>query len=255
MTVQLLELAYSELGSGLPLVLLHGFPLHREIWDDVKTTLASEARVILPDLRGHGASPLGGATSTMEEMAADVAALLDGLGIERAALAGHSMGGYVALAFARIFPLRVLALSLVASHPLADGAEQAAGRLANAERIEREGLAFMVKEMSAKLSANPILHQRIGSIIGENSSRGAAAAQRGMAARQDERQTLAALDVPGLIVCGDLDPFVSLQRSQQAYQQMKMGKLAIMNGTAHMPMMERPQETARALMAMLAEIK
>jgi pimeloyl-ACP methyl ester carboxylesterase len=252
---QIINLAFESIGNGVPIVLLHGYPLHRAIWQEVTPSLAAKAHVIIPDLRGHGASPLGDDINTMEDMAADVAAILDRLGIQQTALAGHSMGGYVSLAFARLYPQRVLGLSLVASHPLADNPDKAQTRLASAQRIESEGLAFLAEEMPQKLSANPQLFPRIAQIISENSPQGAAADQRGMAARLDESQTLSNLNAPGLVICGSADPFVNLDIAREASQMMSQGELAVIEGAAHMPMLEFPAATSQALLGMLAKIK
>ena len=89
-------------GSGKPIVLLHGFPLTREIWESQRS-LASQFTVIRPDLRGMGTSTGDTGPYLMEVLAGDVASVLDACGIERCAIAGHSAGGYVALAFARRF--------------------------------------------------------------------------------------------------------------------------------------------------------
>ena len=101
-TVQVndIRLAYERRGTGAPLVLLHGYPLDHHLWDDVAPLLEDTFDVILPDLRGFGGSSTVDSFYTMEDMASDIAALLDQLGIQKAAVVGHSMGGYVALAFA-----------------------------------------------------------------------------------------------------------------------------------------------------------
>jgi len=255
LTKQPIDLAYKEAGKGIPLVLLHGFPLNRTIWKEVKPILAQEARLILPDLRGHGESACGEATTTMEEMAADVAALLDKLEVERVAMGGHSMGGYVALAFARLYPHRLLGLALVGSHPLADSAEKAAGRMLSADRIEREGLKFLAEDMPEKLTVNPQFYEPLREIILKNSPAGAAAAQRGMASRSDERRTLTGLNVPAAMICGDRDPFVSMSIAVQTAEDMRLGNLTMVPGAAHMPMIEDPEPCARALLDMLAAIQ
>src|SRR5688572_11852208 len=98
-----IELAYTRQGKGTPLVLLHGYPLDHHLWDEVLPLLEDIFDVILPDLRGFGESTIVDTPFTMEDYASDVAGLLDQLGIQRAAIVGHSMGGYVALAFAKLF--------------------------------------------------------------------------------------------------------------------------------------------------------
>src|SRR5262245_11199854 len=97
------RLAFGEAGpaDGLPVVLLHGFPLDGRMWDATARVLAAAGfRAIVPDLRGHGRSPPGDGPSTMESMADDAAALLDHLGVRRCVLVGFSMGGYAAQQFA-----------------------------------------------------------------------------------------------------------------------------------------------------------
>ncbi len=96
-----IRLAYDRRGKGTPLVLLHGYPLDHRLWDDVVPLLEDQFDLILPDLRGFGGSSTVDAFYTMEDIASDIAGLLDFLGIQKTAIAGHSMGGYVALAFAQ----------------------------------------------------------------------------------------------------------------------------------------------------------
>src|SRR6476469_142653 len=93
------HLDVDERGDGDAIVLLHGFPLTRDIWDAQTDALASSHRVVRPDLRGMGRSDVTAGPYWMEALAGDVAAMLDALGIERATIVGHSLGGYVALAF------------------------------------------------------------------------------------------------------------------------------------------------------------
>src|SRR5689334_4624743 len=94
------EIAYERRGKGIPLVLIHGYPLDHSIWERVATLLESDFDLILPDLRGFGESSTVDTTYGMNEIADDISALLAKLEIGNAAIAGHSMGGYVALAFA-----------------------------------------------------------------------------------------------------------------------------------------------------------
>src|SRR3990170_4714619 len=114
------ELAYTRRGKGTPLVLLHGYPLDHHLWEEVAPLLEDTFDLILPDLRGFGESTTVGSPYTMDDYASDVAGLLNQLGIQKAAIAGHSMGGYVALAFARLYPERISGLGLVSSQVPAD---------------------------------------------------------------------------------------------------------------------------------------
>src|SRR3982750_2196233 len=118
-----IEVAYEEAGSGTPVVLLHGFPFNRSMWSEQIGDLAARHRVIAPDLRGHGESSVTDSPATMEEMAKDVSELMEKLDISRAAICGLSMGGYVALALYRMFPLRARALALIDTRASADSEE------------------------------------------------------------------------------------------------------------------------------------
>ena len=94
-----IQQAYTRIGEGTPLVLIHGYPLDHTIWYDMVSSLEDKFELILPDLRGFGLSGVAEAPYTIADMASDIASLLDHFGIEEAHIAGHSMGGYVALAF------------------------------------------------------------------------------------------------------------------------------------------------------------
>src|SRR3990172_6878349 len=164
-----IQIAYDRHGSATPLVLLHGYPLDHTIWNEVVPILEDDFDLIIPDLRGFGQSDVVEAQYTMADMAADIAALLDELGIGNAYIAGHSMGGYVALAFVRNYPERVLGLGLVSSQALGDSPERKDGRYATADEIMRTGVEPVAKSMSPKLTPD----ERVQAFV-----RGLIAAQR-----------------------------------------------------------------------------
>src|SRR5262245_60534408 len=122
-------IAYDALGQGPPVVLLHPFPAHHELWLPASQLLTSRYRVILPDLRGHGESESGEGPATMEKHASDLTRVLDGCGIARAIFAGVSIGGYVLFEFWRRLRSRVTGLVIVDSRPQADTEEARANRL------------------------------------------------------------------------------------------------------------------------------
>ena len=113
-------ISYNRTGSGEPLVLLHAFPLSSAMWMSQREELAASCRVITPDQRGFGGSPLGDDPPSLDAAADDVAALLDKLGLDRVVLGGLSMGGYVAMSFLRRHGDRVDALVLADSKATAD---------------------------------------------------------------------------------------------------------------------------------------
>src|SRR6185295_10750255 len=105
-----IKMAYTDAGSGRPVVLIHGYPFNRSLWNEQVAALSGSYRVIAPDLRGFGESDSSNEAATMNRMAQDVAALLDHLGVPRATFGALSMGGYVTLAFYKQFASRVRAL-------------------------------------------------------------------------------------------------------------------------------------------------
>ena len=115
-------LAHADVGRGLPVVLLHAFPLNKSMWEPQIAALFGECRCIVPDLRGFGDSPRSGRFS-MDAYADDVIALLDALLIDQAVIGGLSMGGYVALNVWRRYRSRVRALVLADTRAAADTAE------------------------------------------------------------------------------------------------------------------------------------
>ncbi|HMD01318.1 MAG TPA: alpha/beta hydrolase, partial [Candidatus Baltobacteraceae bacterium] len=131
------EFEVRDEGRGTAVVLLHGFPLAMETWDAQAAALAANARVVRLDLRGLGRSGVTPGPYLLEQVAGDVAGVLDALGIERAVIVGHSLGGYVAFAFYRMFAERCMGLGFVATRGSADDPQQVRSRIEMAERMER----------------------------------------------------------------------------------------------------------------------
>ncbi|HEY1866899.1 MAG TPA: alpha/beta hydrolase [Candidatus Cybelea sp.] len=239
---------------GAALVLIHGFPMTRAIWDAQVETLATRSRVLRPDLRGAGASSVPDGPYLMERLAADVAALLDSLGIERAAIAGHSMGGYVALSFARMFTERITRLALVASRLRADTPEEAAARYALADRVEREASiepaieAYLPKLLASEtIARRDEIVARAAAIARHNTPQGIAATLRGLAVRVSSEDVAEDLDIPVLVVAGGADRVVSLDEAQAMAARFPCGELAVCARSGHLPMLEEPAGVAEAL--------
>lgn len=132
-TINGITLAYSDTGSGLPIVFLHAFPLNRTMWAGQESTLSSHHRVITVDLRGHGESDAPLWHYTLDQAADDVRALLDHLSIRQALFVGLSMGGYILFAFYRRYADRVKGMVLADTRAQADQPEGKAGRFQMAQ--------------------------------------------------------------------------------------------------------------------------
>ncbi|HEY9178769.1 MAG TPA: alpha/beta hydrolase [Flavipsychrobacter sp.] len=123
-TAKFPQLSYNMYGKGDVIVLLHGFPLDSSLWDKIVPTLAEDYLVIVPDLPGSGKSTFEGNELSIDEMAESVRLILVKEQVNKVVLAGHSMGGYVALAFADLYPDAVKGLALVHSSARSDTEEK-----------------------------------------------------------------------------------------------------------------------------------
>jgi pimeloyl-ACP methyl ester carboxylesterase len=242
-----IQIAYEHRGKGVPLVLLHGYPLDHTIWDEVAPLLQKKFDLILPDLRGFGQSDLVESQYTIVDMAADIVALLDELGIENTYIAGHSMGGYVALAFASNYSKRALGLGLVSSQALADTPERKAGRYATADEIMRTGVEPVAESMSPKLTPDERVQAFVRRLIAAQRPAGLANALKAMAERFDSSGMIPSLKIPVVVVHGAQDELIPVDRAREIKAALAQVYLAELPGTGHMPMMEKSQETAEAL--------
>jgi pimeloyl-ACP methyl ester carboxylesterase len=250
-TINGISYAYDRRGEGKPVVLIHGFPLDHTIWDLLTPLLARRADVIAPDLRGFGETATSPGKYGLNDLAGDIATLLDKLKLEPAVVVGHSMGGYVALALAHAFPQRVAGLALVASQARADTPERKIGRYNEADDLESHGTSQLAADMSAKLTADPGLQAKLKQLILRQSPAGLAEALRAMAERPDSTPYLESFEFPVAIVHGKDDKLIPLERAREVKEKVKQGTLLELEGAGHMPMMEAPQATAGELIKLL----
>ncbi len=246
-------------GSGDPIVLIHGFPVTREVWDEQAAQLASRARVIRPDLRGMGRSSVPDGPYLMETLAGDVAAVLDALGIERACVVGHSLGGYVAMAFCRMYSERVTRLALVCSRLAADTPQAAKSREELADRAEREARvdpivdSYIPRLFSQSLleKRSPIV-ERARAMSMQNSVAGMASMLRGMAQRVDAYDIAEDLQMPVLIVTGGADQVVPLPEAKEMARAFPRADLGVLGSSGHLPMLEEPEGLGDLLLGFAA---
>lgn len=242
---------YGRQGRGAPLMLVHGFPLDHTIWEPMLSYLTEDFDVLLPDLPGFGGSGYSGPVPTMEIFAASLANLLDALNLPQVYLVGHSMGGYVSLAFARLYPKRLLGLGLVASQAMADAPERKAGRYQTAEQVAAQGVRVVAEAMSPKLSADQAHVPVLNELILKQKSESVIGSLKAIAERPDSSPSLASFDFPVALVHGLADALIPPERAREVAAQVKHAHLLELPGVGHMPMMEAPLETAGALKAML----
>ncbi|MBN2305641.1 MAG: alpha/beta fold hydrolase [Anaerolineae bacterium] len=246
------KLHYTECGRGRPVILIHGFPLDHTIWEAQAGALHDSFRVITPDLRGHGASPVPGGVYGMDQLAGDVFALMDHLDLDRAAWIGHSMGGYVTLAGLRLFPERIAGVGLVATHPYADPPDKRIQRGQSADMVLEKGVSELALSMMAALFApdtdrQGAMAQRIYRVMLETSPVGVAGSQRGMAERPDSVEILRKLGVPAMVIAGVQDKIVTVGMAQDMAGTIPRAHLTLIDGAGHLPMVEQPDATTLAL--------
>jgi 3-oxoadipate enol-lactonase len=247
MEFQPVELNYSEQGQGTPVILLHGFPFDHTIWQPVLPLLAGHARLIMPDLRGFGQSPVTDGVYTMRLLAEDVVTLMDKLGLEKAILVGHSMGGYVSLAFAQAYPNRLLGLGLVATQAAADLPEKRQNRLKSARSVKRRGVKVVAQTMAPKLSPKSELVQPLFDLMMRASRPAVIGALQGMAERSDLTGELSKINVPAVVVAGGLDQFLTQENMRTMAQLLPRCWLVELPEGGHMPMLESPERMAESI--------
>jgi 3-oxoadipate enol-lactonase len=243
-------IAYARHGKGMPLVLLHGYPLDHSIWEPLVPFLENDFDLILPDLPGFGDSQVMGGNPSMAGYARVIASLMDMLGVPKAALVGHSMGGYVALAFAQDFPERLFGLGLVSSQVLADPPERKTARYAEARQVTEHGVMDVAYGMSVKLTAALNLQTELKDLILQQQPDGLAAASRAMADRMDSSDLVMGFTLPLVLVHGLSDGLIPVERAQSIKAAVAHATLVEIPNCGHMPMLEAPGVTAEALKAL-----
>ncbi len=242
-----IDIAYVRRGRGTPLVLIHGYPLDHTIWDGVATLLDKEFDLIIPDLRGFGESGVMESDNSIIGYATDIAGLLSHLKIKKANLAGHSMGGYVALAFAREFPERVSGLAMVSSQTVADTPETRENRLSTAKQVMEKGVGVVVESMTPKLSTDQRVQDFVQHLITRQRPTGICNALNAMAGRPDSTELFATFKFPVLIIHGDADVLIPVKRGREMKAALPSAQYFELAGLGHMAMMEKPEAVADAL--------
>lgn len=241
-------------GQGVPLVLVHGFPFDGSIWREQLEEVGNEARVIAVDLPGFGQSQaLPGEDVSIDDYADAIARWANEAGIDKLAIAGHSMGGYVALAFARRHPQMLAGLGLVATRPGADTEQARQGRYKLIEEVKQRGQQAVVDSMLPRLVSErtrqerPEVADQVRDVMLRQSSQAMIAAMRAMSNRPDSTPSLGQIQVPTAVIGGADDAIIPAADEDLMATTIPGATQVRIDGSGHMPMLEQPGRLSEAL--------
>ncbi|WP_448316889.1 alpha/beta fold hydrolase, partial [Streptomyces sp. CO7] len=253
-------LVYDDLGpaDGVPVLLVHGHPFDRSMWRPQAAALvAAGYRVILPDLRGYGASGVAPGVTGWRDYAEDLAALLRLAGVPRAVVAGLSMGGQIAMEFHRLHPERTAALVLADTSPVAETEEGRAWRNTLADRLLAEGMDGYAAEVLDRMitpghvTSMPEVAAHVSGMMRATVPAGAAAALRARAERPDYRDSLREARVPVLLLVGEEDTYTPVAEAEAMRKLVDDSRLVVVPDAGHLPNLEQPERFDAALLDFL----
>lgn len=246
-------------GDGAGLLLIHGFPLDHSLWAHQVATLKGWRR-IAPDLRGCGASSAAGDASSMAVYADDLVQLLDRLQVDRAVVAGLSMGGYIAFELLRRHRDRILGLILMDTRAEADTAEGRASRQATIELARKEGPAAVAERMIPRLlgrtsqRTQPHLVAQVREMAGRWSVPGMIGAVAAMRDRPDATELLQTIDVPTLVVVGEEDELTPPALSRSMTAAIPSAAMTTIAAAGHLAPLEAPSAVSRVMAEFLEAV-
>lgn len=244
----------------LPVVLIHGYPLDHTMWFSTIAALGSQARVICPDLPGFGREPVLEVDPSMGAYAGWLRKFLETQGVTSAVLAGMSMGGYVALAFAELFPEAVAGLALISTQSAADSPDARTARHEMIGRIKDKGTgvaaeAIVAKMFPGKSSGNPDLANYVREGAARAGTAGLTWALQAMAGRKDQTEMVENLRVPVLVLHGAEDKIVPLASARRLAENCKLPIMVELKEVGHGSPLEAPDAVAQALVGLLGTVR
>jgi pimeloyl-ACP methyl ester carboxylesterase len=251
------SISYSDTGKGTAIVLLHGFLENQKMWDKYVAAFSKRNRVITIDLLGHGETECLGYIHSMEDNADAVHAVLAELRIRKAILVGHSMGGYVALAFAELYPENVKGLVLLNSTAKADSAERKLNRARAVKAVKQSYIGFVSLAIANLFSENN--RERLVKEI-ENTKKEAlktplraiVASLEGMKIRADREVLLHLSPYPKLLILGKKDPIVPYEETKEQIENTAVELVTFPDG--HMSHIENHEELTKVLLQFFKKI-
>jgi len=254
-------LACTDQGDGLPVVLLHGFPLSRKMWDAQIKAWSQNCRVIAPDFRGFGDSPIAPAEFSMAGCAQDLRDLLESLGIQKdLVLLGLSMGGYVCFEFVRRYQDMLRGLILVGTQPAGDSDTARQARYETAEFVRCEGSSALAEKLIPRflgkttLANKPEVVETVRALIQSNSPEAIAEACYGLASRRDSTSLLSEIKIPALIVAGSEDALIPSAQAETMHCEIRDSQLVVVERCGHLINLEQPDVLAQVFTSFLKHL-
>lgn len=243
------KIAYSNAGKGPAIVFIHGFCEDQTMWDSFTKTL-TDYQVITIDLPGFGQSALQEDIS-IDAMAECIKSVLADLAIQKCLLIGHSMGGYVSLAFAKKYEAQLFGLCLFHSHPYADTAVKKRDRQKSIDFINRNNSIYYVKQLIPKLFAphfltnNQVLVEQLIRRASTYSKEGIITALNAMMNRVDHASLLSQLNIPVSFIVGKLDVAIPSDANLNQIYLPNISDIQLFKNVGHMGMFEAPLESLK----------
>jgi len=258
-----IDMVYEECGrkNDDTIVLLHGFCGSSHYWHKMCSRLSDNYRLIMPQLRGHGETSVPNGIYTMETMADDIAALMNELQIGKAVMLGHSLGGYVTLAFADSYEDRLSGFGLIHSTASSDSEEMMRKRMQDIDAIREAGMAAYMRDIVPKLFSESRLDkldeevERVIAIGEKMNPEGAIRTLKGMMVRPDRSKVLSNASFPVLMVAGTDDEVIppdasfclsDEHESETTFEYPHTSEISFEN-VGHMSLIEVPDQLARVI--------
>jgi pimeloyl-ACP methyl ester carboxylesterase len=247
------KINYTEEGSGHPVILIHGYLETGDVWQNFASELAGKFRIISVDLPGHGHSDIYDQIHSMEFLADALCGLIDTLGIEKTFMAGHSLGGYITLAFVEKFAARLTGYCLFHSHPFADTAEVINKREREIQIVKAGRKYLMYPENVKRMFADSNIERfekeldQLKKIASEISDEGIIAILGGMMARPSRLGVMEAGRVPCLWILGSLDNYIQCESMKQRVKLPLNAELIVLEKTGHLGFIEEKEKSAGIL--------
>lgn len=250
------EIAYLDEGKGETIVLLHGFCGSSRYWEEVVPALSKSYRVIVPDLPGHGETPVITKEYSIDDLADYVHKLLVSLSLDHVAMFGHSLGGYITAAFAEKYPNNLKGFSLVHSTAFPDSEEAKKGRIANVVKVQQQGIQALIDGLVPKLFApENVIYPYVDAAkeIGLHTSpQGAINTLLAMKNRPDRNRVLEETSLPVLLVAGENDQIVPQEKT---FSVTKLGIThSVIKNAGHMSMYENPKALITEIESFLSKL-